>query len=155
MIKYDSDIEQNFHLQFPFLELVNDTFFDKTFRDTENTPFKAKADFTCPITGLVIELKGYQLNNIKTKSASNNRQLNITNFKGWLTPKDLLETGFNHSLYKHSIVSKEIPNYAIVFKDDTKISSTSKNKMVKENINFMFAKDYQTLINQSLVNYIK
>jgi hypothetical protein len=150
-LKYDSILEREFHERYPDLvyHKSNLKHYQFTFYDFEGFAFKASPDFYCEEKNIVIELKGFQLNNIKTKSLSVESLLSQESFKGKLTPYDKLKFGFNHSLYKQGTVNRTIRvsnyqyNFLLVFEDKTKISTQSKNKMNKESIDWCFVSQWQ------------
>jgi len=148
--KYDSACEQTFHATFPHLQLVGGTSFVQQFYDNDGIEFKAKPDFYCAITGLTIELKSHKLNMVKTKADSSNKQSKLIDYRGSLTNLDLLSTGWNHSLFKQAEVCSKVDHFTIVFADSTELTTYNKNRMKENKLNWMYAKDYQNLLNQAL-----
>jgi hypothetical protein len=150
-LKYDSILEREFHEQFPDLVYheSNLKHYQFTFYDFEGCAFKASPDFYCEERNIVIELKGFQLNNITTKNLSIEKLLYQERFKGKLTPYDKLKFAFNHSLYKQGTVNRTIRvsnyhyNFLLVFEDKTKISTQSKKKMNEEGIDWCFVSQWQ------------
>ena len=136
---YDSAIEQQYHQQHQRLERQLD-YLPITFTDTNGTVFKAKADFYCSITNTVIEVKNRQLNNYKTKQDSLNRQQALRQRRGYLTQLEQLQSGWNHSIYKHLIVQQTLAmlgiKYLVVFYKPTKLSKQAINKMNALGLNY-------------------
>ena len=129
---YDSVIEQQYHQQHQHLERQLD-YLPTTFIDDNGIVFKAKADFYCSITNTYIEVKNRQLNNYKSKQACLNRQQALRQRRGYLTQLEQLQSGWNHSIYKHLIVQQTLAilgiKYLIVFYKPTKLTKQSINKM--------------------------
>jgi hypothetical protein len=152
--KYDSQAEQTFHEQYPHLQLVTGTYYQTTFEDSNGVAFNARPDFYCTFTDLQIEFKCNQLNTTKSKADSQMKLDKQREHKA-LSLYDLLNFGWNHSIYKQGKVGRTIPNFCIVFTENTKLSSYSKNLMDKQGINWMFIKQYQKKLNQSLCGYTR
>ena len=129
---YDSAIEKQYHQQHQHLERQLD-YLPTTFIDDNGIVFKAKADFYCSITNTYIEVKNRQLNNYKSKQACLNRQQALRQRRGYLTQLEQLQSGWNHSIYKHLIVQQTLAilgiKYLIVFYKPTKLTKQSINKM--------------------------
>jgi len=150
-LSYDSAIEENFHQQYPNLiyHADNHKHYPFTFFDDDGEKFKAAPDFYCNERNLVIELKGFQLNNVKNKSASKDKLQTQLEFNGDLKPYDKLRYGFNHSIYKQGAVNRTISasnyqyKFLLVFTDNTKLSAQSKNKMIKEQIDWCYVKEWE------------
>ena len=137
---YGSVIEQQYHQQHPHLQRQLD-YLPTTFTDANGIVFKAKADFYDTISNTVIEVKNRQLNNYRTKQDSLNRQQALRQRRGgYLTQLEQLQSGWNHSLYKHLIVQQTLAvlgiNYLIVFYKPTKLSKQSINKMDNLGLNY-------------------
>ena len=139
MTSYDSLIEKQYHHQHPHLERQLD-YLPTTFTDDNGVIFKAKADFYCSITNTYIEVKNRQLNNYKTKQACLNRQFVLRQRRGYLTQLEQLQSGWNHSLYKHLIIQQTLAvlgiNYLVVFYKPTKLTKQSINKMDNLGLNY-------------------
>lgn len=150
-LKYDSILERKFHEQFPDLVYHENNLnpYRFTFYDDDGNAFNAAPDFYCEERNIVIELKGFQLNNVKTKNLSIEKLLAQDSFKGKLTPYDKLKFAFNHSLYKQGTVNRTIRvsnyqyNFLLVFEDKTKISTQSQNKMKEEGIDWCYVSEWQ------------
>ena len=130
---YDSKIESIYHQQHPHLQRQLDCF-PITFVDENGAVFKAKPDFYDQTTDTYVEVKNRQLNNLKTKQACLNRQSVLRQRrKGHLTQLEQLESGWNHSIYKHLIVQQTLAvlgiKYLVVFYKPTKLTKQSINKM--------------------------
>ena len=136
---YDSIVEKQYHHQYPHLERQLD-YLPITFTDANGVVFKAKADYYDPITDTFIEVKNRQLNNHKTKQSCLNRQLVLRQYRGYLTQLEQLESGWNHSIYKHLIVQQTLAilgiKYLVVFYRPTKLTKQSINKMRNLGLNF-------------------
>jgi hypothetical protein len=150
-LKYDSILEQKFHEQFSDLIYHENNFnhYPLTFYDAEAVGYKATPDFYCDQRNIVIELKGHQLNNTKSKLLSNSKLQNQQSFRGSLTTFDHLRYGWNHSRYKQGTVNRCIRSsnyqyqFLLVFTNDTKLSTQAKNSMAKEKIDWCFASEWQ------------
>ena len=129
---YDSKIESIYHRQHPHLERQLD-YLPITFTDANGVVFKAKADYYDAISNTYIEVKNHQLNNYKTKQACLNRQSVLRQRRGYLTQLEQLQSGWNHSIYKHLIVQQSLAvlgiTYLVVFYRPTKLTKQSLNKM--------------------------
>ena len=129
---YDSLIEKLYHQQHQHLQRQLD-YLPTVFTDANGIVFKAKADFYCSITNTYIEVKNRQLNNYKSKQACLNRQQALRQRRGYLTQLEQLQSGWNHSLYKHLIIQQTLAvlgiNYLVVFYKPTKLTKQSINKM--------------------------
>ena len=137
---FDSLAEEAFYYRNSnLLTRPTKTDFPITFYDAEETPFTAKYDFLTN-TGIYIEFKARQLNNIETKRDSIlalKAQEKYTNSKN--RDYKRLTLGWNHSIFKHSIISSVYGSkYLLVFKDSTKLSTQSKNKMTSLGINWIY-----------------
>ena len=137
---YDSKIESIYHQQHPHLQRQLDCF-PITFVDENGAVFKAKPDFYDQTTDTYVEVKNRQLNNLKTKQACLNRQSVLRQRrKGHLTQLEQLESGWNHSIYKHLIVQQTLAvlgiTYLIVFYRPTKLSKQALNKMSNLGLNY-------------------
>ena len=137
---FDSLAEETFYYRNShLLTRPTKTDFPVTFYDSEETPFTAKYDFLTN-TGIYIEFKAHQLNNIATKRDSIlalKAQEKYTNNSN--RDYKQLKLGWNHSSEKHSIISSVYGSkYLLVFKDSTKISTQSKNKMTSLGINWIY-----------------
>lgn len=143
---YDSVAEYYFHQRHPDLTLCTNVFYLSDFTDEDGATFKAKPDFYDQQTDTFIEFKDYKLNNERTKSTSSDRQYKITSYKGYLSQLDLLDTGWNHSVFKQSIVQKALAvkgmKMIVVFSDDTKLPPQRKTKMRDLGLNWMYEADY-------------
>ncbi|MDO9419963.1 MAG: hypothetical protein Q7T66_04795 [Herminiimonas sp.] len=116
---YDSKFEET---TAPYLQRFScircsDTL-EAIFKDKQGVSFKAKADFYHPATGLFIELKCSELNSKTSKASADKaiaRQLEWRN--GNLKTIDELNFSWSNSIYKQSIVQKELTrnNFIIVF----------------------------------------
>lgn len=145
---YDSKEEKTFHERNPSLKFnCKGKQFPITFFDSDAQAFKACGDFYDETTKTVIEFKACQLNNHKTKAKSNKgRETDLAFGKGphW----NSLENGWNHSIYKQSLVQNGIESsnleysYFLVFKDKTKLSAQSKNKMDALGLNWGYESDW-------------
>lgn len=157
---YDSKIEEQFHRKHPDLIYVSDNhqYFPQTFYDASGAPFKATPDFYDRERNLVIELKGRQLNNVKTKVSSQENLQKQQSYKGCLSSFDQLKYGFNHSVFKQGKVCRGLrdSNYQysllIVFTDDTKLTTQAINKMKSEKLDWCFVTDYQCYQLQYITN---
>ena len=129
---YDSLIEKQYHQQHPHLQRQLD-YLPTTFVDDNGIVFKAKADYYDTISNTYIEVKNRQLNNYKSKQACLNRQQALRQRRGYLTQLEQLQSGWNHSIYKHLIVQQTLAilgiKYLIVFYKPTKLTKQSINKM--------------------------
>ena len=136
---YDSLVEKLYHQQHPHLQRQLD-YLPTTFTDDNGIVFRAKADFYCSITNTVIEVKNRQLNNYRTKQDSLNRQQALRQRRGYLTQLEQLQSGWNHSIYKHLIVQQSLAvlgiNYLIVFYKPTKLTKQALNKMSNLGLNY-------------------
>ena len=137
---YDSLIEKLYHQQHQHLERQLD-YLPTTFVDDNGIVFKAKADYYDTISNTYIEVKNRQLNNYKSKQASLNRQQVLRQRRGgYLTNIEQLESGWNHSIYKHLIVQQTLAilgiKYLVVFYRPTKLTKQSINKMRNLGLNF-------------------
>ena len=137
---YDSIVEKQYHQQHQHLERQLD-YLPTTFVDDNGIVFKAKADYYDTISNTYIEVKNCQLNNYRTKQDSLNRQQALRQRRGgYLTQLEQLQSGWNHSLYKHLIVQQTLAvlgiNYLIVFYKPTKLSKQSINKMDNLGLNY-------------------
>jgi hypothetical protein len=107
---------------------------------------------------LVIELKGRQLNNVKTKVSSQENLQKQQSYKGCLSSFDQLKYGFNHSVFKQGKVCRGLrdSNYQysllIVFTDDTKLTTQAINKMKSEKLDWCFVTDYKCYQLQYITN---
>ena len=130
---YDSKIESIYHQQHPHLQRLLD-YLPTTFVDANGIVFKAKADFYDPVSNTYLEVKNRQLNNLNTKQACLSRQQVLRQRRGgYLTNIEQLESGWNHSIYKHLIVQQTLAvlgiTYLVVFYRPTKLTKQSINKM--------------------------
>ena len=136
---YDSAIEQHYHQQHQHLQRQLD-YLPTVFTDDNGIAFKAKADYYDTISNTYIEVKNRQLNNYKSKQACLNRQQVLRQRRGYLTQLEQLESGWNHSLYKHLIVQQTLAmlgiKYLVVFYKPTKLSKQSINKMDNLGLNY-------------------
>ena len=140
MTSYDSLIEKLYHQHHPHLQRQLD-YLPTVFTDDNGIAFKAKADYYDTISNTYIEVKNCQLNNYRTKQDSLNRQQALRQRRGgYLTQLEQLQSGWNHSLYKHLIVQQTLAvlgiNYLIVFYKPTKLSKQSINKMDNLGLNY-------------------
>ena len=151
-MKYDSILERKFHEQFSDLVYHENNLkhYPITFYDLEGTPFKASPDFYCKKRNIVIELKGSQLNTNKTKLKCTQKiQYQLNRFGSKEEKYYRLKNGFNQSIFKQGIVNRSIRSsnyqfqFLLVFTDDTKLSTQSKNKMKAEKIDWCFANEWQ------------
>ena len=137
---YDSIVEQQYHQQHQHLQRQLD-YLPTTFTDANGIVFRAKADFYDTISNTYIEVKNRQLNNYRTKQDSLNRQSVLHQRRGYLTQLEQLESGWNHSLYKHLIVQQALAllgiNYLVVFYKPTKLSKQALNKMNALSLNYI------------------
>lgn len=145
---FDSSAEEAFYTRNShLLTRPVKTEFPTTFYDDEETPFTAKYDFLTN-TGIYIEFKARQLNYIETKRDSIlalKAQERYTNNRNRDYKRLLL--GWNHSIYKHSIISSIYGSkYLVVFKDNTKISTQSKNKMTSLGINWIYESELESTL---------
>ena len=134
-MNYDSREEQLFHKRHQNLEYL-DAYYTQTFEDCNHETFHAKPDFFDHDLNCFIEFKCYQLNTVKsqedydTKWGKQKKYLSPYNYN-----MSLLKYGWNHSIIKQSIVASTLRandlNYLLVFKDNTELSTQSKNKMNK------------------------
>ena len=147
-MNYDSKEEFNFHKRNPDLEYLS-AYYTQTFEDCNHHVFNAKPDFFNHTLNCFIEYKSHQLNTIKS-------------FDDYLTKWDkqqsfikphnyyisLLKMGWNHSINKQAIVASTLKaddlNYLLVFKDSTKLSTQSKNKMDKLLLPWCYESDLST-----------
>ena len=136
---YDSVIEQQYHQQHPHLQRQLD-YLPTTFTDDNGIVFKAKADYYDTISNTYIEVKNRQLNNYKSKQACLNRQSVLRQRRGYLTQLEQLQSGWNHSIYKHLIVQQTLAmlgiKYLVVFYKPTKLTKQSINKMDNLGLNY-------------------
>lgn len=143
---YDSIEEQNFHIRNPHLRQLNDQHFNNWFTDTDGVAFKAMPDFFDDSTKTYIEFKCHQLNTKQTKSDSESRLQKIQDFKGYLPNNDLLNNGWNHSMYKQAIVQQTLAlngeKMIVVFKDNTKLTTRNKNLMTKIGLEWLYESEY-------------
>ena len=137
---YDSSIEQQYHQHHPHLQRQLD-YLPTVFTDDNGIAFKAKADYYDTISNTYIEVKNRQLNNYKSKQACLNRQQALRQRRGYLTQLEQLESGWNHSLYKHLIVQQSLAvlgiDYLVVFYKPTKLSKQALNKMSNLGLNYI------------------
>ena len=136
---YDSIVEKQYHQQHQHLERQLD-YLPTTFVDDNGIVFKAKADYYDTISNTYIEVKNRQLNNYKTKQACLNRQQVLRQRRGHLTQLEQLQSGWNHSLYKHLIVQQSLAvlgiDYLVVFYKPTKLTKQAINKMESLGLNY-------------------
>lgn len=150
-LNYDSILERTFHEQFPSLVYHENNLkhYPFTFYDSDGVAFKASPDFYCEERNIVIELKGFKLNNVATKKVSLEKLASQEKYNGTLTNYHKLLYAFNHSLYKQAAVNRTIRgsnyqyNFLLVFVDGTKLTTQSKNRMKEQQIDWCFASDWQ------------
>jgi hypothetical protein len=151
-LKYDSILERKFHEQFPDLIYHENNLktFPYTFYDEDGVAFQASPDFYCEQRNIVIELKGSQLNTHKTKLVCAEKiQYQLNRFGNKEEDFYLLKHGFNQSLFKQGIVNRGIRSsnyqyqFLLIFTDDTKLSTQSKNKMAVEKIDWCYVSEWQ------------
>jgi hypothetical protein len=138
---YDSKEECLFHLNNPYLKSIQSQPYKTTFYDEDGSPFKAYPDFWHAESQTAIEFKAHQLNTCKTKAASQSKLDNQQKFRGKLTFFDKLKWGWNHSMYKQAKVQSSLAalgHKMVVFADETKISTQSKNRMDKIDLTWCF-----------------
>lgn len=138
-LNFDSQSEENFFTRnSTILTASTNSFFPDTFKDVDGCIFKAKPDFT--YNDIYIEYKSYQLNTQKSQShavQSMEKQQYRVNYKNRNIIN--LDNGWNHSVFKQGIVARKYSNrFLLVFKNNTKLSTQSKNKMGDESINWCF-----------------
>ena len=141
MTSYDSLVEKLYHQHHPHLQRQLD-YLPTVFTDANGITFKAKADYYDTISNTYIEVKNRQLNNYKTKQACLNRQSVLRQRRGgYLTQLEQLESGWNHSIYKHLIIQQALAllgiKYLVVFYRPTKLSKQSINKMNALGLNYI------------------
>tara|TARA_Y100000588_G_C14097302_1_gene857185 strand:- start:384 stop:860 length:477 start_codon:yes stop_codon:yes gene_type:complete len=142
---YDSLAECKFHLNNKHLNLITDKPYKMTFYDENGEAFTAYPDFYDPKSQLVIEFKDYKLNTHTTKKSSEERKQQIEGFKGKLSRLDKLNHGWNHSMFKQAKVQSSLAakgfKMLVVFSDDTKLSTTNKNKMDKLGLEWCYERE--------------
>lgn len=145
MTEYDSTEEELFHQRHPHLIQCSDNFYSYTFHDIDGAPFKAKPDFYHPELECWIEFKCHQLNNKKTKQLADESHQKQINYKGRDCTKYQLDHAWNHSLFKQAKVQSSLravnKRMIVVFKDGTKLTTTSINKMKQQGIEWIFESD--------------
>jgi len=151
-LKYDSILEREFHEQFPDLIYQEDNLkhLPFTFYDSDGVSFKASPDFYFKQRNIVIELKGHQLNTIKSKKDSTEKMHYHRSRFRELTPYHQLKYGFNHSLFKQGAVNRtlRLSNYQyqflLVFADGTELTTQAKTKLTEEKVDWCFASDWES-----------
>lgn len=145
MTEYDSEQEELFHQRHPHLIQCADTFYHYTFYDADGSPFQAKPDFYHPTLECWIEFKCHQLNNKKTKQLADESHQKQINYKGRDCIKYQLDNGWNHSLFKQAKVQSSLKAMGklmiVIFKDGTKLTTTSKNKMKQQGLEWIYESD--------------
>lgn len=116
-----------------FIEFKHEKYLPINFVDSTNKPFRAKSDVllldTTDGSLVYVELKESGLNSKKTIQSSENvlraqckyRRLsqegdhNILSARLWRAgwPQDCLNFGWNHSVYKHALVAKQLDEHDI------------------------------------------
>jgi len=145
MNSYDSKDEKSFHEKFPHLRRNESTSFPLVLED--GSPYNSTPDFYCPLLNMIIEFKSHQLNNVVSLSTSLAKQEQELEYKGYVSSYFKLKSGFNHSICKQGltadyVASKTKHKFSIIFKDDTKLSTQSKNKMSLNNIPWLYESQY-------------
>lgn len=150
MHRYSSNAEYDFHKRHPDLIYKHQEVFRKNFYDSNNISFKAMPDFYDPTNQTYIEFKCHKLNKSKTKQqAEENLSLKLRFSKTEKARKYAqLLCGWNHSVYKHGIVSNAlngISKYIVIFKDDTKLTTCKRGDidyMEQQGVVWQYEKDY-------------
>ncbi len=132
-MKYDSKEEELFHQRHPNLIQCADKPYNFTFYDEQGTSFKAYPDFYSEELKCYIEFKCHQLNNKPDKNTADDHHQRQISFKGRDCIKYQLDNSWNHSLFKQAKVQSSLASLDIkilvVFKDGTKLTPQSINKM--------------------------
>lgn len=119
---------------------ASDSFFPTPFYDSEGKLFNAQPDFL--YKGLIwIEFKCFQLNNYEPQSRCFELLTDKSKFSSSLNYLKL-KYHWSNSIYKQAAVSEAYPShFLIVFKDQTKLSTQSKNLMNRLGINWCFEQE--------------
>ena len=139
IIDFDSKEESEFfYRNDSVLTLCSDSYFPCTFKDSNNETFRARPDFM--YNGIYIEYKSHQLN---TSSSRLDAITKWENQQHWIAPRhrayNKLKIDWNHSVYKQGIVARAYPdNFLLVFKEGTKLSTQSKNRMKEQEITWCY-----------------
>ena len=143
---YDSVAESTFHSKHSHLNLITDSFYNHNFTDESGITFKAKPDFYDPDTNTYIEFKSHQLNTKPTKLKAKSDLQRVVDYKGKELLIDKLKHDWNHSLYKQAAVQQTLSvnnsKMVVIFSDNTKLSTQSKNKMCSLGLEWFYEADY-------------
>ena len=151
---YYSQAEESFHNRhIDIITRPDSCSFDHLFTDQSGARFTAHYDFR--LGNYYIEYKNHKLHNIETKEdciiAYNKRKSFVKSAKGlhYL----ILNTGWNHSLFKHLAVQAVMGDkYLVVFDDSTDLSTQSINKMNSSGLNWLMESELYTLPMLELAN---
>ena len=149
---YDSKLEKDFSLLEPTLTRTSNVL-PFTFYDADSTAFKAKADFYDYSSGIYIELKGKQCNTQPTIAKANaNRDYHrfrvcSKHYESYYLEQRAvnlirLNYDWNHSVYKHAIVS------------DTLIANGLKDRIVFFNLSKPLSYQFKKKLTELRLDYL-